>query len=78
MEERYRHAERWHGALRSWPKPLALAWGMLDPVATERVLSAVLELRPAATVTRFEDLGHYPQIEDSGRVLGALRTALSA
>jgi pimeloyl-ACP methyl ester carboxylesterase len=76
MEERFRHAERWHGALRDWPKPLSLAWGMLDPVATDRVLDAVLELRPAAPLTRFEDLGHYPQIEDPGRVTASLRTAL--
>ena len=40
---------------------------MLDPVATERVLDAVLALRPAAPLTRFEDLGHYPQIEDPER-----------
>jgi pimeloyl-ACP methyl ester carboxylesterase len=78
MEERFKHAERWHGALRDWSKPLRLAWGMLDPVATERVLDAVVELRPAAPVTRFEDLGHYPQIEDPGRVGNALREALSA
>jgi pimeloyl-ACP methyl ester carboxylesterase len=78
MEERFRHAERWHGALANWPKPLAIAWGMLDPVATEAVLDAVLELRPAAEPTRFEDLGHYPQIEDSERVAGALREALAA
>jgi pimeloyl-ACP methyl ester carboxylesterase len=78
MEERFRHAERWHGALTNWPKPLALAWGMLDPVATERVLDAVLELRPAAALTRYDDLGHYPQIEDPGRVADALRRALNA
>jgi pimeloyl-ACP methyl ester carboxylesterase len=78
MEERFRHAERWHGALRDWTKPLSLAWGMLDPVATERVLDAVLELRPHAALTRFEDLGHYPQIEDPARVEKALRAALSA
>jgi pimeloyl-ACP methyl ester carboxylesterase len=78
MEERFRHAERWHGALRDWHKPLALAWGMLDPVATENVLDAVLELRPAAQVTRFEDLGHYPQIEDPERVAGVLRTSIPA
>jgi pimeloyl-ACP methyl ester carboxylesterase len=77
MEERFKHAERWHGALRDWPKPLSLAWGMLDPVATEAVLDAVLELRPAARTTRFEDLGHYPQIEDPERVAGALREALA-
>jgi pimeloyl-ACP methyl ester carboxylesterase len=78
MEERFRHAERWHGALRDWPKPISLAWGMLDPVATERVLGAVLELRPRATLTRFADLGHYPQIEDPDRVAGALRGAVPA
>jgi pimeloyl-ACP methyl ester carboxylesterase len=78
MEERFRHADRWHGALRDWPKPLSLAWGMLDPVATERVLHAVLELRPAAEPSRFEDLGHYPQIEEPRRVADALREALRA
>jgi pimeloyl-ACP methyl ester carboxylesterase len=51
---------------------------MLDPVATERVLDAVLELRPAAALTRYDDLGHYPQIEDPGRVADALRQALNA
>jgi pimeloyl-ACP methyl ester carboxylesterase len=78
MEERYRYADRWHGALREWEKPLSLAWGMLDPVATTAVLEAVLALRPAAPVTRFEDLGHYPQIEDPTRVNAALEAALAA
>jgi pimeloyl-ACP methyl ester carboxylesterase len=78
MDERFKHAERWHGAIRDWPKPLSLAWGMLDPVATENVLDAVLELRPRAPVTRFEDLGHYPQIEAPERVARALRDALDA
>jgi pimeloyl-ACP methyl ester carboxylesterase len=77
MGERFRYAERWHGALRDWPKPLQLAWGMVDPVATERVLDAVLDLRPSAPVSRFEDLGHYPQIEDPERVAVALRGVLA-
>lgn len=76
MEERFKHADRWHGALRDWEKPLSVAWGMLDPVATEAVLDAVIALRPSAPVARFEDLGHYPQIEDPGRVAGALQAAL--
>jgi pimeloyl-ACP methyl ester carboxylesterase len=78
MEERFRHAERWHGAIRDFSKPVSIAWGMLDPVATERVLDAVLELRPSAPLTRFEDLGHYPQIEDPERVAAAMHGALSA
>lgn len=78
MDERERHAERWHGALRDWPKPLHLAWGMADPVATENVLDGVLRLRPAAPLIRFEELGHYPQIEDPQRLAGALQSALAA
>jgi pimeloyl-ACP methyl ester carboxylesterase len=77
MEERFRHADRWHGALRNWPKPLSLAWGMLDPVATTNVLEAVLGLRREAPVARFEDLGHYPQIEDPARVNEALQGPLA-
>ena len=76
MDERERHAQRWYGALTNWPKPLHLAWAMADPVATENVLDAVLELRPGVPVTRFEDLGHYPQIEDPARLASALRAAL--
>jgi pimeloyl-ACP methyl ester carboxylesterase len=78
MDERERHAERWYGALKEWPKPLHLAWGMADPVATENVLDGVLALCPSAPLTRFEDLGHYPQIEDPGRVGEALQAALAA
>ena len=47
---------------------LELAWGMRDPVSTPAVLDAVRALRPAAPVTRFDDLGHYPQLEAAGAV----------
>jgi pimeloyl-ACP methyl ester carboxylesterase len=63
LHERVTFAGRWHGALRDWEGPLELAWALLDPVATEAVLDAVLELRPRAGVTRFPELGHYSQLE---------------
>jgi len=63
LHERVTYASRWHGALRDWPGALELAWALRDPVATEAVLDAVLALRPAAPVTRFEELGHYLQLE---------------
>ena len=69
---------RWHGAIRDWPGPLSLAWGMLDPVATPDVLEGLRELRPRAPVTEFPELGHYPQIEDPAMLAGALREALAA
>jgi pimeloyl-ACP methyl ester carboxylesterase len=78
MDERFRHAERWHGALRDWPGRLHLAWGMLDPVATTRVLDAVRELRPQAPLSELPELGHYPQLEDPTRLNSALQRALDA
>lgn len=78
MNERGVFADRWYGALRDWPKPLNLFWAMKDPVATGNVLDGVLELRPDAPLTRDPELGHYPQIEDPGRVADALRAALDA
>ena len=78
MDERERHAARWYGALQNWPKPLHLAWGMADPVATENVLNAVLELRPQVPLTRFPELGHYPQIEDPARLAAAVEAAIDA
>jgi len=78
MDQRFKHAERWHGAIRDFSKPVSLAWGMLDPVATPKVLDALLALRPSAPVSRFEDLGHYPQIEDPPRVAEVLNAVLAA
>ncbi len=76
MDERMRLAERWHGAVRDWPGPLSLGWGMLDPVATPAVLSALRELRPAAPVQEWAEIGHYPQIEDPQLVATALTDAI--
>ena len=68
MRERERLAGRWHGAFADWPGELSLVWGMADPVAHPGMLDALLELRPAARVTRLDDVGHYPQIETPDRV----------
>jgi pimeloyl-ACP methyl ester carboxylesterase len=77
MNERATFTDRWHGAIRDWPKPLSFAWGLLDPVATTNVLDGLLELRPAAPVTRLEDLGHYPQVEAPERIAAAIEDALA-
>ena len=74
--ERARHAERWHGAIRDWPKPLSFVWGMRDPVATTHVLDGLRDLRPAAPVHELPDLAHYPQVEDPGTFLATLSSAL--
>ncbi len=63
LDERIRHAQRWHGAVRDWPKPLGFVWGLDDPVATTNVLNGLRELRPSAAVVELPGLGHYPQVE---------------
>lgn len=64
LRERVTYAARWKDALRDWPGRLALNWADLDPICTEAVLQAVLELRPHAPLTRLHGVGHYPQLED--------------
>jgi len=63
LDERERYAERWHGAVRDWAKPLSFLWALDDPVATTNVLEGLRELRPAADVVELPGVGHYPQVE---------------
>jgi pimeloyl-ACP methyl ester carboxylesterase len=63
LGERERYADRWHGAVRDWPKPLSFLWALDDPVATTNVLDGLRELRPAADVVELPGVGHYPQVE---------------
>lgn len=78
MDERITNAERWHGAIRDWPKPFHLAWGMLDPVAVPDVLHGLRELRPDAPVSTWDDVGHYPPLEAPDRLAAAVRGLLDA
>ncbi len=64
LDERVRYAQRWHGAVRDWPKPLGFVWGLGDPVATTKVLDGLRELRPDVPVVELPGLGHYPQVEN--------------
>lgn len=77
LDERVRYAQRWHGAVRDWPKPLGFAWGLGDPVATTNVLDGLRELRPAADVVELPGLGHYPQIEDPAAYTDAVLRLLA-
>jgi pimeloyl-ACP methyl ester carboxylesterase len=76
MAERERFTERWHGAIRDWPGPLTLTWGLRDPVARVAVLDELRELRPGVEVIEQPQLAHYPQIEDPAAIAAALDVAL--
>jgi pimeloyl-ACP methyl ester carboxylesterase len=72
MEERAIYADRWHGAVRDWTGRFALVWGMEDPVAVPEILEGLVEMRPSVEPVRFDDLGHYPQVEDPARWTGTV------
>ena len=72
--ERTAYAERWHGAIRDWPRHLEFAWGLLDPVAVLDVLDGLIALRPQVPVTRWPRLGHYPQLEHPESVAEAINS----
>jgi len=78
MDERERFTERWHGAIRDWPGPLTLAWGLRDPVATTAVLDGLRALRPGVEASELPDAAHYPQIERPDLISAALDRALEA
>ncbi len=78
MAERERLTDRWHGAIRDWPGPLTLTWGLEDPVARVQVLDGLRELRAGVEVIELPGLGHYPQIEDPERLAASLDAALAA
>ncbi len=77
MEERAIYADRWHGAIQRWQGDLRLIWGQQDPVVVPEVLDGLLQLRPDSIVVRFEDIGHYPQVEDPERFVAVLEQFMS-
>lgn len=69
VEERARFERRWIGALeRLTNLPVLVAWGVKDPVAVVAIADRLARDTPSAESIRWDDLGHYPQVEDPDRV----------
>ncbi|MEF2979381.1 alpha/beta fold hydrolase [Subtercola sp. YIM 133946] len=66
--ERVEFAHRWEGAIRDWSGRLTVGWGVQDRISGEPVLEAIISLDPQVHVTRWPDLGHFPQVEDASTV----------
>lgn len=72
IEERRRNQDRWTQALLDYPGELAAMWGELDPVAVPDMVDRLVGLRPSTQVTRWPDVGHWPNIEVPGRLADEL------
>lgn len=70
-ERKARHGE-WEAALAAHTAPLALVWGLADPVSGAHVLAAARQAYPHARVTELADVGHFPQLEAPDDVAAAI------
>ena len=68
IEERSRFRRRFIGALERFDLPALVAWGKRDPVAVFPIAEQLAREIPGAQLVAWDDLGHYPQVEDSARV----------
>jgi pimeloyl-ACP methyl ester carboxylesterase len=68
VEERRRFRSRWIGALERCDVPLLVAWGRRDPVAVIAIAERIARGTPGARLETWDDVGHWPQIEDPARV----------
>jgi pimeloyl-ACP methyl ester carboxylesterase len=72
VEERRRFRRRWIGALERCDVPLLVAWGRRDPVAVMAIAERIARGTPGARLETWDDLGHWPQIEDPARVVATV------
>jgi len=77
IEERARFRRRWIGSLERVDLPVLVAWGAKDPVAVMAIGERVAAAVPNAELVRWEDLGHYPQMEDPDRVAAEVEAFLA-
>jgi pimeloyl-ACP methyl ester carboxylesterase len=77
VEERARFRRRWIGALERLDLPILIAWGAKDPVARLAIGERLARETPNAEMIRWDDLGHYPQMEDPERVAADVERFIS-
>ncbi len=70
IEERTRYRRRWIGALERCEVPTLVAWGEEDPVAVLAIGEQLAKEIPGARKVTFPGVGHWPQIEAAGEVVG--------
>jgi pimeloyl-ACP methyl ester carboxylesterase len=78
IDERRAHADRWRGALESYPGPTLFLWGPADPISGGHVLPRLRERLPGARFEVLDGVGHYPQLEAPAAVRRALAEFLVA
>lgn len=84
LEDRRVEESRFTGAIERHPSPLAVLWGVDDPVAVVAMVGRLIDAveavgsPPPVAVERLDDVGHYPMIERPDLVGPLLRQMLAS
>jgi len=78
IEERRRDEARFTGAIEAHPSPLAVVWGLDDPIAVPDMVDMLAAARPDASLDRLAEVGHYPMVEAPRRFADAVAAGLTA
>lgn len=76
IEERRRNERRFTGAIEDHVSPLAVIWGVDDPIAGTSMCDTLAAARSDTSFTMLDRVGHYPMLEDTVRFVEAVRTIL--
>lgn len=76
IEDRRKEERRYTEPIETHPSPLAIVWGALDPIAVVAMASRLASVRSDATLTVFDDVGHYPMLEAPSRFTDAVLAGL--
>jgi pimeloyl-ACP methyl ester carboxylesterase len=77
VDERWRFERRWIGAIERLDLPTLIAWGKKDPVAVFGIAEKLAQEIQGAKLVVWDELGHYPQVEDPARVANAIDSFLT-
>jgi pimeloyl-ACP methyl ester carboxylesterase len=72
VRERSRFRRRWIGALERFDVPTLVAWGTKDPVCALAIAEQLAREIAKSELLLFEELGHYPQVEDPAGIESAV------
>lgn len=78
IADRKREGRKWEGAMETAWEKISFIWGAADPVSGLHVIEHVRSQIPAARISAFPDVGHYPQWEAPEETIAALRSILKS
>ncbi len=78
LEDRRAEERRFTGAIEQHPAPLAVVWGVEDPVSVVEMTEVLRAARPDLVLTLLDGVGHYPMVEDPERFAAAVLEHLDA